>query len=168
MIPLDKPRRSGPKTGDKKSDPEYAAEYRVTTRTIRKWRKLEYPLDDPAEVSRRLSGQKHSKAVPGFEDTPDPADGIKFAKHRKEQLQCEILAFNLEVARGNHIPKSEVTETVSAIGAALAARLMSRHAELAALLEGMSAGQISKEIQKSDREIMREFSDGAKSASWGK
>ncbi len=120
----------------KRTSREYAQIYRCAERSIKRYRQANAPLDDPAAMAEVFAAQKNKPAgvrnlaaggaLPFNDDDNDdvttaadydaegkplsPAAKLNNAKLEKVVLECQRLAFRLDVEKGRYILRGEVTE----------------------------------------------------------
>ena len=139
-----------------KTNAQYAARYGVETRTIMRWKKRGYPLDDPAKVAELEAGQKNSRraraeaeavqvdaAKLSDDQLKNPPD-LAHAKLYHLILSCRRLAHANATEQGQYIAKDEAREQVTRIAMAMRSRLLSVPGEMA----GRLVGKVEHEIQQ--------------------
>ena len=146
------------KTAYRASQRHYAEQYRVDTRTVRRWMEKGYPLDDPKKMASVLGAQKN--LPDSFRDCID----IKEAKLKKVLLECERLHLRNQREAGELVSRAEVREDGIRIGSVLTAELAALLNDMPSVLAGLSPvavrEKLHQRIEKLKVNILREL--GAK------
>ncbi len=143
------------KTKYRSSQAEYAAQYHVDARTVRRWMAKGYPLDDPQKMASALGAQKN---VPeSFRDCTD----IQEAKLKKVILECERLHLRNQREAGELVPRDQVREDGLRIGSVLTAELAALLNDMPSVLAGLSPvavrEKLHQRIEKLKGNILREL-----------
>lgn len=150
-----KPHRNKKNTSYCRTQAEYCALYGLSRSTIERYQAAGAPLDDPNALKEWASKQRSRPA------SLDPAN-INDAKLKKLGLECERLAFRLEVDRGLFTPNEKVVEVFTRIGATVASCLDQLRADLPALLLGKDELGMAEIIERETRKIRSILADQGK------
>lgn len=141
----------------KRTEKEYAKIYNCDVRSIRRYKKAGFPLDDFEAMQEILNAQKNRPAQE--EDLPEGELSQAEAKRRKMIVEWRILAHRLEVEQGKYTENSHVREAFFAIGAAIGAALDQLRADLPALLLGKDELGMADAIERETRKIRALLAD---------
>ena len=141
----------------KKTQDQYAAEYKVSPRTIRNWAARGYPLDDPAKVAEFEAAQKHSKKLKTEIAAVKVAPSITSEELRNPPtlacamvyeriLRCRKLAQDVREMEAKIMHRDEVDAGTRRVKAGVKSLLLGLPAILPAQLVGLPEHGIQKQL----------------------
>lgn len=157
---IDLAARGGDATGERVTTTKLAEIFRVSLRSIKKWR-----TDKRDGIPERIDGLEDVKAWrEWFAAHPEAGYSNGKARPDRETLLCQkleieiaIKAIELDEATGELVSQSEVDEGLAAIGATIKAALQKMQNDLPPILEGLDAISIQASIRKHNETILETF-----------
>lgn len=147
---------------------EYARLFGCSLKTIKRWAKKDYPLDDPAAMATKLGDQKSAPdgavervtIIAGKEERVSQSTQVRLSK---TQLEADTLAFKLSVLKGEYTENAKVREDITRIATALRSMLLRMENDLPGVLAGLDEVAIQRKVREHSDKIMESLSDATSS-----